>query len=572
MRTVSASLVAAFALVTVVGAQAPSPASVASTRDLAREARIILTRYSMYGLSGCTVLAVKDRIVTEHCSSNRDRKTGARNTRTTLFDIGSITKSFTAAAVLDLVDSGRLSLDASLESLLSGVPADKRSITLHQLLTHSAGFPLDSADAGIVPADTREEFVGKALGVRLLHAPGTRYEYSNLGYGLLAVIVERRSNEPFRDYVNRLIQRAGLAHTVWWTEAAGADTAGSARGYLMSDREDVLELEPPMRKPSPSAHSWGKYFLGPAGLMSTAADVQRWVRLLVTGRILSKPMTTAMFTPTVGDEGYGWHIGDRPRVGKRIYRGGLRGGFTSLAAYYPDREVTLTFVLNQSQSGWESLVWRAMEGAMTSQPLALPPATTTLTAGRLRALSGEYPVADGHVRVWTEGDVVMAGAEGQPAADLLMGPDAVPGERSAEQNRLASDIIRAVIDGNSAHVVLLNVNRLAEFQPWLASRLPSTTPTALRILGTVRHPSGSGRTQTFVRLGTAFGDPVIRLLWEQDRMIAWGDGIRLPAIATYRPVARTSLVSFRPRDAGWRTLHLEQDSTGRKIRVEFSPR
>src|SRR5262245_56723700 len=114
-------------------------------------------------------------------------------TAETVFSTGSITKQFTATAILKLETQGKLSVQDELGRWFDAVPADKSGITLHQLLTHTAGFP------GAIGDDRerigRDVYVQRALATPLLFSPGSRYEYSNVGYSLLAAIVEKASGQ-----------------------------------------------------------------------------------------------------------------------------------------------------------------------------------------------------------------------------------------------------------------------------------------------------------------------------------------------------------------------------------------
>ncbi len=130
-----------------------------------------------------------------------------------VYDLGSITKQFTAAAILTLEMQGKLAVTDLASKYLDGVPADKSAITLHHLLTHSSGLESDFSPSDYDPVG-REEYVGRALQSTLLFAPGGGYEYSNAGYSLLAAIVEKVSGQPYEIYLTeRVLKPAGMRET-----------------------------------------------------------------------------------------------------------------------------------------------------------------------------------------------------------------------------------------------------------------------------------------------------------------------------------------------------------------------
>src|SRR5688500_14889512 len=234
-----------------------------------------------------------------------------------------------------------LRLSDSLGALFPGVPADKSGITLHRLLTHTSGFPLDPANAGIAATDTREAYVEKAMRHPIPASRIGPYSYSNLGYGLLAIIVENRSGEPFRKFVDRnFIAPLGLERTAWWQDSVALATPGTATGYVLSDRENTLIPEPPFGRGGPTSPMWSKWPLGAGGMVSTVGDLRVWWNAIRSGRVLRQSLADTMVSrrDTAGNQGYGWTVGPVPQLGLRIYRGGSRTGFNSLVASYPERK------------------------------------------------------------------------------------------------------------------------------------------------------------------------------------------------------------------------------------------
>jgi CubicO group peptidase (beta-lactamase class C family) len=553
-------LAAALAAVLTVACTAPRPEPAPARHPAALLADDALSRYAMYGLSGSVLLAIDGVTVLEKGYGLADRERSIAATAATLYDVGSIAKTFTAAAVLRLVEENRLELTDSLATLFPDVPPEKRGGTIHQLLTHTAGFALDPAHAGIAAADSPDTFVAKAMSSASHSAPG-RYAYSNLGYGLLAILVDRLAG-GFRAVVNEtLIARARLTQTTWWRDSLALAIPGAAVGYVFSDRENVLSPEPAFSRGGPRSPVWSKWPLGAAGIVSTVGDLDRWLDALHGGRVLSPALTRAMFTrqDSTGSQGYGWTVTSRGTVGTAIYRGGSRTGFNSMLALYPEQRARLVFALNQSvESQWHSLVWRTLERAITGQRDSLPPATVHLTAAGRARFAGAYAVPGGGlIRVIADGDELIVGVEGQNAVDVVQGA-AVP--NAARHEELSLRVLSGIAAGGPVDSTLLAASRYQELVSWLSARASLSPSLRIEHLGTTPHPSGGGRAQAFVRLGTD-DRLIVRLIWEGERLLAWSDGVRLPLFRRFRTTSATSAVAFHAREPQWVTLRLSADAS-----------
>src|SRR5574338_724703 len=148
-----------------------------------------LDRMSRLGWSGSALVARHDTVLLAKGYGLVDRSAGRAVTDSTVFSLGSITKQFTAAAILKLEQEGRLRTADSIGRYLPDVPSDKRGITIHQLLTHTAGLREDYGASDFEPVE-RAEYIGRVMRTALVTPPGAAYRYSNAGYSLLAAVVE----------------------------------------------------------------------------------------------------------------------------------------------------------------------------------------------------------------------------------------------------------------------------------------------------------------------------------------------------------------------------------------------
>jgi CubicO group peptidase (beta-lactamase class C family) len=251
-----------------------------------------------------------------------------------LFDIGSVAKTFTAAAVLRLEQDRRLRLDAPISRYLPHVPARRRHVTIRQLLTHTGGLPQ--------AFDSDLERVGRAEAVRrILAAPGPpagRFAYSNAGYTLLAAIVERVSQMPFRRYVrSRLLLPGGMRSTGWLDSPLPG--LARARAFARGRSRGRAGSQVPL--------SWS--ILGAGGMLSNARDLFRWSVALATNHVLSAKERAEYrrgYVPLPGLAGarasYAWIIGTSPRRTRVVLIGGETDyGFTADFRRFVDEQTTI---------------------------------------------------------------------------------------------------------------------------------------------------------------------------------------------------------------------------------------
>ncbi|NGO73912.1 serine hydrolase domain-containing protein, partial [Streptomyces boncukensis] len=261
------------------------------------------------GGPGGTVVAARGGDLV-HCAGFglADRAAGTPADCDTVYDVMSVTKQFTAAAVLKLETQGRLRVTDRIGRFLGPVPRDKRRITLHQLLTHTAGLTEGLGDD--YDPVSRGELVDGVLKSRLRSAPGTEFHYSNAGYSLLAAVIEKASGRSYERYLSaNLFAPAGMTRT----------------GYVLPDFDrdrgrDRIAVEydgDGRARGRPLDHPWaadGPYWnlRGNGGMLSTGRDMFRWHRALSGALVLPPRAKRKLFRPYVGIPGgqerygYGW--------------------------------------------------------------------------------------------------------------------------------------------------------------------------------------------------------------------------------------------------------------------------
>ncbi len=272
-----------------------------------------------------------------------------------LFWVGSISKQFAAAAIMRLVEQGRASLGTPVASYVPGWRADALSLdgvscTLEHLLSHTCGLPPDLPGRGDYYDTLEREDRRHALLLRLeretpSHTPGTHHVYSNVGYTLAGVLVELISGQDYEAFLQReLFARAGMGSTAVRPSTLPAFEARVAHGefplpFLWLSAPRWLALDP--RTPAT---------FGAAGnIVSTAADQERWLRALFSGRVLSPTSLAEMTRPRLDGYGLGLVVSQEP-FGRVVWHNGAISphGYNSFAGIVAESGVTAVLLSNRT--------------------------------------------------------------------------------------------------------------------------------------------------------------------------------------------------------------------------------
>jgi CubicO group peptidase (beta-lactamase class C family) len=308
------------------------------------------------------------------------------NTLATRFDTASVTKLFTAVATMQLIDQGELAFDTGVIDFLGlRLTTISNQVTVSQLLTHTSGIGDDvEEEAGeryedlwksrpnyavLNTADFLPQFATKAPNF----PPGTSCRYCNCSYVLLGLMIEKVSGLSFREYVRQhIFQPAGMYHSNFFhmgqvheNVAEGADPVRDDDGNVIGWKKNIYAF-PPTGSPDSGAHV-------------TAADLDRFLRAVKDGRLLSPEMTAAFFTPQVvyrqmlgwtQKYGYGmWFYLDGEDEMVCCQKEGINAGVSALIRHFPGRDINLILLSNMEDGVWVP-VWKIhemiIEGAFDS--------------------------------------------------------------------------------------------------------------------------------------------------------------------------------------------------------------
>jgi len=302
------------------------------------------------GYAGTLLVAKGGSVILNKGYGLADQEREIANTPDTIFDIGSDTKQFTAAAIMKLVDQEKLSTTDTLARFFDEIPNDKAKITIHQLLTHTAGF--NQTLGGDFQAATKEELLKAAFEGDLLYTD-QRYSYSNVGYSILAAIIEDVSGQEYETYLREnLWEPAGLTHTGYFFPDLAAQPV--AQGYWHGVRPRGSTAQ---RYADDGQISWN--LVGNGGLLSTTADIYRWIEALKTDTVLSQSSRDQLFGRHVlaaNDPerylAYGWVVRTAYEGKTFVYHNGGNNVFFTGFAWYLDGDVTIIYTNNTSVGEW----------------------------------------------------------------------------------------------------------------------------------------------------------------------------------------------------------------------------
>jgi len=323
--------------------------STAGDADQATKIDELVSHYQRLGyLNGAVLVAQQGRIIYAKGVGEADMQGHRPNTPQTRFDIASITKQFTAVLVLQQVAKGKIRLEGSVSEYLPWYRKDTgERMTVEQLLHHTSGLPpdydspefSDGAEAcrKVAPQAFAERFCQPAL----ISEPGTKWAYSNCGYILLGLILERVTGTSFSELLKQqLLVPLGMKNS--GMDCNDLVQKGGAVGYIR--------------------HAGPRYTIGPSldrnhifaggAMYSTAEDLFLWNQALSSGELLSADLQEQIFKPGMGNWGYGWFV---TKIGQGAagagqmlaeMRGDMPGNFFAWTLRFPEQQTVIIVLRN----------------------------------------------------------------------------------------------------------------------------------------------------------------------------------------------------------------------------------
>jgi CubicO group peptidase (beta-lactamase class C family) len=287
--------------------------------------------------SGVVLVAQNGRVLVNKGYGMANAEDDVPNTPQTKFRVGSLTKQFTAAAILLLQERGSLDVQDSVCKYLPSCPTAWQRITIHHLLTHTSGLPdysykmREMEDESSSPPVVRD--MEQLRRWSLEFEPGTKFSYCNSGYVLLGHIIEKASGKRYEDFVREnILDPLKMRNTGY--DQNGLILKHRAAGYSLRGDSLVTALFVDMSVP-----------FSAGGLYSTAEDLYAWEQALFTGKLLSPKSMAAMFTPFKGQYGYAWYVGKQLERNCMTHGGRIEGFMTSVD-HFPDDRLTVIVLSN----------------------------------------------------------------------------------------------------------------------------------------------------------------------------------------------------------------------------------
>ena len=494
--------------------------------EIAARVDTYLTRLVPYGFSGAVLVAKDGEVILEKGYGLADRENKVPYTADMVSCIGSVTKQFTAAAILKLEMEGKLATADPIAKYLPGVPPDKAGITIHHLLTHTAGFAGDLGGSDEEPIG-RDALVAKVLAAPLASKPGERFEYSNEGYSLAAAIVERVSGTGYEAYLRQhVLLPAGLKDTGYL--APDWPLARLPIGYTQEGKPWGRVYKNGWLPDGP-----GWYLRGNGGIQSTLADLYRWHLALETGKVLSADAVRKFQTghvESMGGEryGYGWGVQTTRRGTKVVTHNGGNGFMFSDVRRYLDEKVVIIAMSNEPVVPATQLAPRQLEALVFGDAAVVMPPVPVVVAKELReARAGRYALtaAAGGARATVTVRATADGLEAEsddPALLGSLGTITAPGGRFADRESRTMAILEEAAKDNFRPIFeAFNGDRPFELVQgnqrkfWAGWRAEFGEFQRLELLGT---GSAQGDPAVTVRLLFERGGPILQFIWGPRRL------------------------------------------------------
>jgi len=313
-----------------------------------------LTELEKVGFSGTVLVELNGNKVISKAYGFSDKAHLLKNEQTTIFSTGSITKQFTATAILKLEMQDKLSTDDKISKYFDNVPKDKENISIHDLLRHQSG--LESNVGSDFDKISQTDFIDKVMNSSLLFESGTRFSYSNIGYSLLAIIIEKVSGTTYENYLYENLWKPAQMEFTGYSRP-NFDNNKIAIGYYRDGKVWGKSTDKNWDIDAPYWHLKGN-----GGILSTTEDLYKWHKALMTEQILSKGEKEKLYHPRLRPNenenpyyAYGWDIFKTNRNTLQVWHNGTNNIIYADFLRYIDEKVTIIMLSNKSHPNFDGL-------------------------------------------------------------------------------------------------------------------------------------------------------------------------------------------------------------------------
>lgn len=389
-------------------ALSPAPAL---AQDPERMDEVVQASVDADAFSGSVLVARDGEILLDRGYGFANREWNIPNDGDTKFRLASVTKQFTAVAIMILYERGLVDLDAPVKTYLPDAPAAWDAVTVRHLLTHTSGVPnftgFDDYEATKTLPATLDSLIARFRDHPLDFQPGDGWTYSNSGYILLTAVIEKASGKPYAEFVTEaLFQPLGMSDSGYDSHAAilphrASGYVPTAGGFANADYVDMSIPQ------------------GAGALYSTTHDLLKWEQGLFGGRLLRPESLTLLTTPVRNQYAFGLMVKEKDGDTTVTHSGGIEG-FNTYMAYDPARRTTVVVLGNLNGPGADQ-VGGSLLTLARGQTVTLPGERQAFTVApeALRAYEGVYELSPTFaITVSVVDGKLMAQATGQSAFEL----------------------------------------------------------------------------------------------------------------------------------------------------------
>lgn len=340
-----------------------------SAQDKVQKIDTLVQQYAALGqINGAILVAENGKVIYSKGVGYADIENKIPNSPETKFRLASVTKQFTAALILQLVEQGKIKLDGKLSDYLPYYRKDVgEKVTIHQILSHTAGISNYTDKPGFLSGDAErkvepKDFILEQCSDDLVFEPGTSWAYSNSGYFILGAVIEEVTGKKYGDVLQENIL-VPLGMTNSGLESSEMTYENKAKGY-----ENSFTGQAPARRINMTIP------FSAGSMYSTVEDMFKWDQALYTDKILSDASREKMFTPVLNNYGYGFGIVEPELGGKKIkiisHSGGIFGFNTLISRFVDDRHtiIVLNNYYNASSSSISNGIARILYGFDAAPP------------------------------------------------------------------------------------------------------------------------------------------------------------------------------------------------------------
>ncbi|NIN16864.1 MAG: serine hydrolase [Candidatus Aminicenantes bacterium] len=399
-----------------------------------------LMKLEAHGFSGSVLVAQNGNILLQKGYGLANVQTSEKFSEETQFPIASITKSITATAILLLEKKGKLKTTDHIGQFFKDVPNDKKEITIHHLLSHTSGLVRD------VQRTSRDKLLRLILDSKLIHPVGKQFAYSNAGYQLLGLLIEKITGDLYEQFIlKRVFQPLNLTcsfendSSVWRQIPMAFD---ESQNYTIFKKNYRAENK-----------------IGQGGIVCSITDLYKWFFSLLNGDIIDNQHLAKAFSPQVMIKnqgnytgyGYGFYLNFADPEDRVIIHGGDIFGYHSELQWYKDSDRVIILFSNKELYGLgvhKRIIVSNINKLLNGKKIIQPEEFETLSSDEKLPYVGDYKIDENNLfHVWHENNHLMIGAEGQEAINLIAVHNQDQKEYINQKNRLTQQIVTALTTG-----------------------------------------------------------------------------------------------------------------------------